>query len=68
MWNPTNKLLFINNTDNSSLYKEIADKVIKNPCLINKMEVFKALYTFSSGNSVCYNPPTTFQLSSDIGF
>ncbi|TQR14736.1 DEAD/DEAH box helicase [Psychrobacillus soli] len=44
LWNPTDKLLFINSTDNSSLYKDIADKVIKNPRLINKMEVFKALY------------------------
>lgn len=44
IWNPIDKLLFINSTDNSSLYKEIAEKVIKNPRLINKMDVFKALY------------------------
>ena len=44
IWNPDDKLLFINSTDNSSLYKEIAEKVVKNPRLINKIDVFKALY------------------------
>lgn len=44
IWNPDDKLLFINSTDNSSLYKEIAEKVVQNPRLINKVDVFKALY------------------------
>lgn len=44
IWNSENKLLFINSTDNSSLYKELAEKVIENPRLINKIDVFKALY------------------------
>ncbi|XKH50712.1 DEAD/DEAH box helicase family protein [Chryseomicrobium palamuruense] len=44
IWNPIDQLLFINSTDNSSLYKEIAEKVVKNPRLINKIDVFKALY------------------------
>ncbi|MGM7637149.1 DEAD/DEAH box helicase [Bacillus sp. Hm123] len=44
IWDPVNKLLFINSSDNTSLYKELAEKVIDNPLLINKMDVFKALY------------------------
>ncbi|MFF2853864.1 DEAD/DEAH box helicase [Peribacillus sp. NPDC058002] len=44
IWNPDQKLLYINSSDNSSLYKEIANQVIENAKLINEMQVFKSLY------------------------
>ncbi|WP_242243359.1 DEAD/DEAH box helicase [Bacillus cereus group sp. BfR-BA-01309] len=44
IWNPEHKLLFINGSDNEGLYKELAEIVVSEPILINKMDVFKALY------------------------
>ncbi|NOU99794.1 DEAD/DEAH box helicase [Paenibacillus sp. LMG 31457] len=44
-WDDKNKLLFINSSDNGSLYKELANSVIgKESQLINHMNVFKALH------------------------
>ncbi|MGE7673491.1 DEAD/DEAH box helicase [Lysinibacillus sp. NPDC094403] len=44
MWDPEKKLLYINSTDNNSLYKELAEKVVSGAQLINRMNVFKALH------------------------
>ncbi|MGO4889963.1 DEAD/DEAH box helicase [Anaerobacillus sp. MEB173] len=43
IWDPVNKLLYINSSDNESLYKDLAEIIVPNPVLINKMDVFKAL-------------------------
>lgn len=43
IWDPVHKLLYINSSDNESLYKNLAESVVQNPVLINKMDVFKAL-------------------------
>lgn len=44
IWDSEHKLLFINSSDNESLYKELAEMAIQDPVLINKMDVFKALH------------------------
>lgn len=44
IWEPEHKLLFINSSDNESLYKELAETVVPDPVLINQMDVFKALH------------------------
>lgn len=44
-WETKNNLLFINSSDNSSLYKDIAEAIIgENAELIDKINVFKAFY------------------------
>ncbi|PEC99030.1 helicase [Bacillus thuringiensis] len=47
IWDSEKKLLYINSSDNSSLYKELATQVIDQPILINGMEVFKSLYNIN---------------------
>jgi superfamily II DNA or RNA helicase len=44
IWDSKHKLLFINSSDNESLYKDLAEIVVQDPILINKMDVFKALH------------------------
>jgi len=47
-WDTKNNLLFINSSDNGSLYKELAEAIIgdkdKQPELIRGVEVFKAFH------------------------
>ncbi|OPH60299.1 hypothetical protein BC351_17530 [Paenibacillus ferrarius] len=44
-WDDRNRLLFINSSDNGSLYKELANSIIgKEAQLVNHMNVFKALH------------------------
>lgn len=47
-WETKNNLLFINSSDNGSLYKELADAIVgengKNPELIKGVDVFKSFY------------------------
>ncbi|OCA86008.1 helicase [Bacillus sp. FJAT-27225] len=44
IWEPKHRLLFINSSDNESLYKDLAETVVPNSVLINQMDVFKALH------------------------
>ncbi|KUP04750.1 helicase [Bacillus coahuilensis p1.1.43] len=44
IWDPKLNLLFINSSDNDSLFKELAEIVVQDPVLINQMDVFKALH------------------------
>jgi superfamily II DNA or RNA helicase len=45
-WETRNNLLFINSSDNSSLYKDIAEAILgeNNAVLINRINVFKSFY------------------------
>ncbi|MCC2374988.1 DEAD/DEAH box helicase [Bacillus paranthracis] len=47
IWDPEKELLYINSSDNSSLYKELSNQVIDQPILISGMEVFKSLYNIN---------------------
>ncbi|WP_235848861.1 MULTISPECIES: DEAD/DEAH box helicase [Bacillaceae] len=44
IWDPKQKLLFINSSNNESVYKELAELIVQDPILINKMDAFKALH------------------------
>ena len=50
-WDTKNNLLFINSSDNSSLYKELAEAIIgydgKSPELIRGIDVFKSFYNIN---------------------
>jgi superfamily II DNA or RNA helicase len=44
-WETKNNLLFINASDNTGVYRELATSIIGNDCeLVNKLNVFKAFY------------------------
>jgi len=47
-WETKNNLLFINSSDNSSLYKELAQAIIGDDAeLIRGIDVFKAFYNIN---------------------